>query len=47
MWQYVSLQSMASLDDDIHSAMQTCGLRTQLRETRAALQLAVHGREGN
>jgi sigma-B regulation protein RsbU (phosphoserine phosphatase) len=31
----------------IHSGMHTCSLRTQLRETRAALQLAVRGREGN
>jgi hypothetical protein len=38
---------MASLDDDIHSGMHTCSLRTQLREARAALQLAVRGREGD
>jgi CheY-like chemotaxis protein len=31
----------------IHSGMHTFRLRTQLRETRAALQLAVRGREGN
>ena len=31
----------------IHSGMHTYSLRTQLRETRAALQLAVRGREGN
>jgi DNA-binding response OmpR family regulator len=31
----------------IHAGMHTYSLRTQLRETRAALQLAVRGREGN
>jgi DNA-binding response OmpR family regulator len=31
----------------IHAGMHTYGLRTQLRETRAALQMAVRGREGN
>jgi len=31
----------------IHSGMNTYNLRTQLRETRAALQLAVRSREGN
>ena len=31
----------------IHSGIHTYSLRTQLRETRAALQLAVRGREGN
>jgi hypothetical protein len=38
---------MASLDDDINSGAITGRLRTQLREARAALQLAVRGREGN
>jgi DNA-binding response OmpR family regulator len=31
----------------IHAGMNTFSLRTQLREARAALQLAVRGREGN
>jgi len=31
----------------IHSGIHTYSLRTQLRETRAALRLAVRGREGN
>jgi len=31
----------------IHAGMNTFSLRAQLREARAALQLAVRGREGN
>jgi hypothetical protein len=46
---------MASLGDDINSGAvtraklsgDTCSLRTPLRETRAALQLVVRGREGD